>query len=55
LTGTEEGGIDVIAWQAAEQAEAMVKAGIVEASVDPGIVRVRKPGEGEYIPEVFYR
>lgn len=55
LTGTQEGGIDVIAWQATEQAEAMVKAGIVEASVDPGIVRVRKPGEGEYIPEVFYR
>ena len=55
LTGTEEGGIDVIAWQATEQAEALVKAGIVEASVDPGVVRVRKPGEGEYIPEVFYR
>ena len=54
LTGTEEGGIDVIAWQATEQAEAMVKAGIVEASVDPGVVRVRKPGDGEYIPEVFY-
>ena len=45
----------MIAWQATEQAEAMVKAGIVEASVDPGVVRVRKPGEGEYIPEVFYR
>lgn len=55
LTGTEEGGIDVIAWQATEQGEAMVKAGLVEASVDPGVVRVRKPGPGEYIPEVFYR
>ncbi|KAK4683809.1 nuclear protein localization protein 4, partial [Tremellales sp. Uapishka_1] len=54
LTGTEEGGIDVIAWQATEQGEAMVKAGIVEASVDPGVVRVRKAGEGEYVPEVFY-
>ncbi|EIW72439.1 hypothetical protein TREMEDRAFT_58601 [Tremella mesenterica DSM 1558] len=54
LTGTQEGGIDVIAWQATEQAEAMVRAGIVEASVDPGVVRVRTPGEGEYIPEVFY-
>ncbi|WWC86305.1 nuclear protein localization protein 4 [Kwoniella dendrophila CBS 6074] len=54
LTGDEDGGIGVLAWQASENAEAMVKAGIVEASVDPGIVRVRKPGEGEYIPEVFY-
>ncbi|WVR05934.1 nuclear protein localization protein 4 [Kwoniella sp. DSM 27419] len=54
LTGDEDGGIGVLAWQASEHAEAMVKAGIVEASVDPGVVRVRKPGEGEYIPEVFY-
>ncbi|CAD6571324.1 MAG: nuclear protein localization protein 4 [Tremellales sp. Tagirdzhanova-0007] len=54
LTGTEEGGIDVIAWQATEQGEAMVKAGLVEASVDPGVVRVRRAGEGEYVPEVFY-
>lgn len=54
LTGTAEGGIDVIAWQASENAEAMVKAGIVEPSVDPGVVRVRVPGEGEYVPEVFY-
>ncbi|ODO07176.1 nuclear protein localization protein 4 [Cryptococcus wingfieldii CBS 7118] len=54
LTGDKEGGIDILAWQASEHAEAMVKAGIVEASVDPGVVRVRKPGEGEYVPEVFY-
>jgi nuclear protein localization family protein 4 len=33
----------------------MVKAGIVEPTVDPGVVRVRTPGDGEYIPEVFYR
>lgn len=55
LTGTEDGQIDVIAWQATEQGEAMVKANIIEASVDPGTVRVRKPNDGEYIPEVFYR
>jgi len=55
LTGTQEGGIDVLAWQAAEQGEALVKAGMVEATVDPGMVRVRKPDEGEFIPEVFYR
>lgn len=47
--------MDVLAWQATEQAEEMVRAGIVEATVDPGVVRVRKAGEGEYIPEVFYR
>ena len=36
LTGTEDGGIDVLAWQATEQAEAMVKSGIVEPTVYPG-------------------
>ncbi|KIR37157.1 nuclear protein localization protein 4 [Cryptococcus deuterogattii MMRL2647] len=54
LTGDKDGGVDILAWQASEHAEAMVKAGIVEASVDPTVVRVRKPGEGEYVPEVFY-
>lgn len=55
LTGTEDGQVDVIAWQSSEQCEALVKANIIEASVDPGTVRVRTPGQGEYIPEVFYR
>lgn len=55
LTGTEDGQVDVIAWQATEQCEALVKANAIEASVDPSIVRVRKPKQGEYIPEVFYR
>lgn len=55
ITGNAEGAAEPIAWQATEQAEAMVKAGIVEASVDPGTVRVRRPGKDEYIPEVFYR
>jgi nuclear protein localization family protein 4 len=32
----------------------MVKANTVEGSVDPSVVRVRKPSPGEYIPEVFY-
>ncbi|BEI83557.1 hypothetical protein CcaverHIS002_0401610 [Cutaneotrichosporon cavernicola] len=54
LTGTEDGQVDVIAWQASEQCEALVKSNIIEASVDPGTVRVRTAGQGEYIPEVFY-
>jgi nuclear protein localization family protein 4 len=54
LTGTQDGQIDVIAWQATEQCEALVKANAIEASVDPSVVRVRKPKDGEYIPEVFY-
>ncbi|KAI0666300.1 polyubiquitin-tagged protein recognition complex Npl4 component [Trametes maxima] len=59
LTGTEEGGIDVSAYQVSEQACAMVDADMIEASVDPGIVRVkeedREVGSARYVPDVFFR
>ncbi|KAF8213471.1 NPL4 family, putative zinc binding region-domain-containing protein [Mycena galopus ATCC 62051] len=42
LTATEDGGIDVTAYQVSEQACAMVAADMIEASVDPGIVRVKE-------------
>ncbi|KAI0359004.1 polyubiquitin-tagged protein recognition complex Npl4 component [Trametes cingulata] len=59
LTGTEEGGIDVSAYQVSEQACAMVDADMIEASVDPGIMRVkeedREEGSARYVPDVFFR
>ena len=59
LTGTEEGGIDIAAYQVSEQASAMVEADMIEASVDPGIVRVKEEDRTEdsarYIPDVFFR
>ncbi|RPD58377.1 polyubiquitin-tagged protein recognition complex Npl4 component [Lentinus tigrinus ALCF2SS1-6] len=59
LTGTEEGGVDIAAYQVSEQACAMVDADMIEASVDPGIVRVkeedRDPNSARYIPDVFFR
>lgn len=59
LTGTEDGGIDVSAYQVSEQACAMVEADMIEASVDPGIVRVKEEDRTEdsarYIPDVFFR
>ncbi|SPO21327.1 probable NPL4 - nuclear protein localization factor and ER translocation component [Ustilago trichophora] len=55
LSGTEEGAIDVSAYQISEQGMGMVQADMIEASVNPNIIRV-KPSEGErYVPEVFYR
>ncbi|PWN53452.1 polyubiquitin-tagged protein recognition complex, Npl4 component [Violaceomyces palustris] len=55
LSGTEEGAIDVSAYQVSEQAMGMVKADMIEASVNPNIIRV-KPSEGDrFVPEVFYR
>ncbi|KAG9032322.1 nuclear protein localization protein 4 [Tulasnella sp. JGI-2019a] len=55
LSGTPEGGIDVSAYMASEQACAMIEADMIEPSVDPGIVRVKEEADGRYIPDVFYR
>ncbi len=54
LTGTEDGGIDILAFQATEQAVAMVQADMIEASVDPGTVRVRREEGARYVPDVFF-
>lgn len=59
LTGTEDGAIDVSAYQVSEQACAMVEADMIEASVDPAIVRVkeddRTQDSARYVPDVFFR
>ena len=59
LSGTEEGGVDVQAYQVSEQACAMVDADMIEASVEPGIVRVKEEDRdadtARYVPDVFFR
>ncbi|CAH7671124.1 NPL4 family-domain-containing protein [Phakopsora pachyrhizi] len=63
ITGNQEGQIDVTAYQASDQAVAMVKADIIEASVEPGTVRLKEEDRSQqatstslrYIPDVFYR
>lgn len=59
LTGTADGAVDVAAYQVSEQATAMVEADMIEASVDPGIVRVkeedRSTDSARYVPDVFFR
>ncbi|KAJ7456612.1 NPL4 family-domain-containing protein [Mycena latifolia] len=58
LTATEDGQVDIAAYQVSEQACAMVDADMIEASVDPGIVRVkeedRTQGSARYVPDVFF-
>ncbi|KAF9481681.1 polyubiquitin-tagged protein recognition complex, Npl4 component [Pholiota conissans] len=58
LTATEDGQVDVSAYQVSEQAVAMVEADMIEASVDPGIVRVkeedRTKDSARYVPDVFF-
>jgi nuclear protein localization family protein 4 len=59
LSGTEEGGVDVQAYQVSEQACAMVDADMIEASVKPGIVWVKEEDRdadtARYVPDVFFR
>lgn len=58
LTATKDGQVDISAYQVSEQAVAMVEADMIEASVAPGIVRVkeevRTEGRALYVPDVFY-
>jgi nuclear protein localization family protein 4 len=55
LTATEDGQVDIAAYQVSEQAAAMVDADMVEASVDPGILRVKEEDASRYVPDVFFR
>ncbi|KAF9535475.1 NPL4 family-domain-containing protein [Crepidotus variabilis] len=58
LTGTADGQVDISAYQVSEQAVAMVDADMIEASVEPGIVRVkeedRSVDSARYVPDVFF-
>ncbi|KAI5475892.1 nuclear protein localization protein 4-like protein [Pseudohyphozyma bogoriensis] len=55
LSGDLDGGIAVEAYQVSDQAMAMVEADMIEASVDPGVLRVKEETKTRYIPDVFYR
>lgn len=55
ISGTEDGAIDVSAYQISEQGMAMVSADMIEASVNPNTIRVCNSEGRRYVPEVFYR
>ncbi|KAH9050459.1 polyubiquitin-tagged protein recognition complex Npl4 component [Lactarius hengduanensis] len=61
LTATKDGDVDIAAYQVSEQAVGMLQADMIEASVSPGIMRVKEDSRGEdggtarYVPDVFFR
>ncbi|KAI5798861.1 NPL4 family-domain-containing protein [Geopyxis carbonaria] len=56
VTGNEDNGIDVSAYQVSNSAVEMVRADIIEPSADPGMMLVREEdGKSRYVPEVFFR
>ncbi|KAJ3092048.1 nuclear protein localization protein 4 [Quaeritorhiza haematococci] len=55
VSGNEEGGIDISAYQVSNNCMAMVRDGIIEASVEPSLMRVRQSSNELYVPEVFYK
>jgi nuclear protein localization family protein 4 len=58
-TATEDGNVDISAYQVSEQASAMADADMIEASVDPGIMRIKEEDRSgdnpRYVPDVFFR
>ncbi|KAI8843214.1 NPL4 family-domain-containing protein [Chytriomyces cf. hyalinus JEL632] len=55
ISGNEDNGIDISCFQISNVGVGMVRDGIVEASVDPGLLRVKASSNEQYIPEVFYK
>lgn len=56
ISGNAENQIDVFAYQVSNPGMAMVRDRIIEASVDPSVIRVRQPtNDRQYIPEVFFK
>lgn len=53
--GNEDRGIDISSFQVSNTAMAMVRDDIVEASVEPSLMRVKQSTNEQYVPEVFYK
>lgn len=55
VSGNAEGGIDLSCYQVSNVGCAMARDGVIEASVEPGMMRVKASTGEQYVPEVFYK
>ncbi|KAI8850260.1 NPL4 family-domain-containing protein [Chytridium lagenaria] len=55
VSGNAESQIDVSCYQVSNVGVALARDGIIEASTEPSLLRVRASTEEHYVPEVFYK
>lgn len=54
ISGNVEKSIDISTFQVSTSAEAMVKADLIEPSVNPSVMRIKEPSKTRYVPDIFY-
>lgn len=54
ISGNVEKNIDISTFQVSTSAEAMVKADLIEPSVNPAVMRIKEPSKTRYVPDIFY-
>lgn len=54
ISGNVKKEIDISSYQVSTSAEAMVKADLIEPSVNPSVMRIKEPTSTRYVPDVFY-
>ena len=55
ISGNTDGGIDIFSYQVSNMCSIMARENLIEASVDPSLMRVRSSTDAQYVPEVFYK
>lgn len=54
ISGNSNKEIDITSYQVSASAEAMIKADLIEPSINPAVMRVKEPTNERYVPDVFY-
>lgn len=55
VVGNEQGAIDIQSYQVSNSAVSMARDGIIEASVEPSLMRVSSATPVKYVPDVFFK